>query len=161
MLDRALQRELLDTLRGAYPGALRCQHLVTTVGTSEEAAIANLVYLGEHDLCEPGVGFNMDGSHYFGLARITARGLDFLEDDGGLSAVLGTVVIRLHADTVRDLIGERIDAADIPAPEKSALRKHLASLPETVLREATTQLVRQGLCHLPDAIGWLRTSLGA
>jgi hypothetical protein len=93
------------------------------------------------------------------VARSAARGgSEASADDGGLSAILGVVTVKLHADTVRDLIAAKIEAAPIPSEEKSALRKHLGALPETVLRAATTDLVRAGLNNLPDAIHWFRRS---
>ena len=82
-------------------------------------------------------------------STITAAGLDFLEDGGGLSAILGVVTVRLHADTVRALIDAKIEASPIPAEEKSRLRKVLAHLSEASLRVATTDLVKSGLDHCP------------
>ena len=93
-------------------------------------------------------------------ASITAAGLDFLADDGGLSAILGVVTVKLHADTIRDLIGAKIDAAAIPAEQKSALKQRLAGLSGKALEAATADLVRTGLDHLPDAAHWLFRILG-
>ncbi len=77
-----------------------------------------------------------DGFIQLGAASITAAGLDFLADDGGLSAILGVVTVKVHADTIRDLIAAKIDTADLPVEKKSALKKQLAALPETALRAA-------------------------
>ncbi len=38
------------------------------------------------------------------LARITAKSIDLLEDDGGVSAILGVVTAKLHEDTIRNLV---------------------------------------------------------
>src|SRR5439155_24424734 len=103
----------------------------------------------------------VDGPIDIGPATITAAGLDFLADDGGLSAILGVVTVKLHADTIRDLIAAKIEAAPIPEAEKSMLRKRMAEVPETVLRSMTTDLVKLGLDHVPDAIHWLRAFVGA
>ena len=84
----------------------------------------------------------------------------FLRRDGGLSAILGVVTVKLHADTVRDLIAAKIHVAPIPAEEKSTLKTRLAGLSEAGLRAAASDLVKQGLDHLPDAIHWLRASVG-
>lgn len=51
-------------------------------------------------------------------------------------------------------------ASDAPPEEKSALKRHLAGLSEAVLKAATTDLVRLGLAHLPDAIPWLQKLFG-
>jgi hypothetical protein len=152
MLSREKQRELLLQLQERYPA-----HGYFHGETPEEAReiAENLVYLEQHRLCESGVQIGADGFIQLGAASITAAGLDFLSDDGGLSAILGVVTIKLHADTIRDLITAKIDAAPIPAEEKSRLKKGLASLSEKALGVAATDLVRSGLDHLPDAVHWL------
>ena len=73
-----------------------------------------------------------------GICTITARGLDFLADDGGLTAILRTVVMKLHADTIRDMLLAKADASGLPAPEKSALRKQIGNLPAAALHSPTT-----------------------
>jgi hypothetical protein len=157
MLDRALQRQILDLLKAHYPrGAIPIRDLEL----GEEQAAANLRYLEEHGLCHSGVMIGADGHLAFGESTITAAGLDFLEDDGGLSAILGVVTVRLHADTIRALIDAKIEASSLPAEEKSRLRKVLANLSEASLKVATTDLVKSGLDHLPDAVHWLRSLAG-
>jgi hypothetical protein len=93
-------------------------------------------------------------------STITARGLDFLADDGGLSALLGTVTVKLHADTLRDLIESRIARADMPEAEKKRITDHLRALPAEALKTVTTRLVEAGLDTLPNAIPLLKTLLG-
>jgi hypothetical protein len=156
MLERAVQRQILELLRKHYPFSV---HPVRELGLESGVAAANLRYLEEHGLCESGVQFGAGGDISFSPSTITAAGLDFLEDDGGLSAILGVVTVKLHADTIRDLIGAKIETSTMPAEEKSRLRKVLAGLSEAGLRAATTDLVKSGLDHLPDAAHWLR-SLG-
>jgi hypothetical protein len=157
MFSRQKQTELLLRLKELYPahGYFDCE----TAEEQREVA-ANLVYLEQHGLCESGVQVGADGTIQLGAASITAAGLDFLADDGGLSAILGVVTVKLHADTIRDLIAAKIEAAEIPAQEKSTLKKRLAALPEAALTPATTDLVRTGLDHLPDAARWLGRLLG-
>lgn len=82
-LDRALQRLVLEQLRDSYPDSV---DLTSLACSSHEHYQANLHYLYEHRL--------LDGSRLsdrgpgFVMGRITATGLDFLEGDGGLSAIL-------------------------------------------------------------------------
>jgi hypothetical protein len=157
MLDRALQRQILELLREHYPrGAIPVRDL----DLCEEQAAANLRYLEEHGLCESGVMIGVDEHLAFGSSTITAAGLDFLEDDGGLSAILGVVTVRLHADTIRSLIDAKIETSSMPAEEKSKLRRMVANLSEAGLKAATTDLVKSGLDHLPDAVHWLRSLSG-
>lgn len=155
-IDRDLQRQLLEKMRDGYPRG------VTFDMTPEQhqTYAANLVYLAEHGLCVSGVVMTDDERLHFGPATITAAGLDFLTADGGLSAILGVVTVRLHADTIRDLIAAKIDAAKLAPAEKSALRRHLEALPETVLRAGATDLVQLGLTRIPDIATWLHRLAG-
>ena len=156
MLSRDKQRDLLLQLREVYPNSASFQP--DPDETVHELA-ANLRYLEEHGLCESGVQVGIDGHIMLNPSTITAAGIDFLAEDGGLSAILGVVTVKLHADTIRDLIAAKIDAAAIPAAEKSRLKKALASLPEKALGAAATDLVKSGLDHLSDALHWLNTLL--
>lgn len=156
-LDRALQRRILERLREHYPERAI---ILGEVSAPDDAVVANLSYLEEHGLCESGLSWGLDGSCVVTPARITARGLDFLEDDGGLSAILGTVTIRIEAETLRNLLSARVDESDLPAAEKSRIKAHLAALSEAALKSATAELTKLGLAHLPNAIQWLRTLAG-
>jgi hypothetical protein len=101
------------------------------------------------------------GSHYaVSESTINERGLDFLADDAGLTAILGVVTVRLHADTIRDLIKAKIAEAAASEEEKGLFKRQLATLPATALEAATSQLVGIGLANLPNTIGWLRTLAG-
>jgi hypothetical protein len=152
IIDRTLQREMLEEMRKEYPRWV----CYAPAFEDQQRIAANLLYLSENGLCESGVEIGVDGHLHFGNSTISAAGLDFLADDGGLSAILRVVSVRLHADTIRELIAAKIEAAPIPSEERSALRQHLAALSETALKAATTDLVRTGLDHLPDVIHWLQ-----
>ena len=84
MLDRVVQRQILELLGKHYP---RGADPVTDLELSKEQAAANLRYLEEHGLCESGVIIGVDGHISFAQSTITATGIDFLADDGGLSAL--------------------------------------------------------------------------
>lgn len=77
--------------------------------------------------------------------------MDFLADDGGLSAILGTVTVRLHADTIRDLIETRISESDAPIEEKRRMIDTLKAMPEEGLKHLTTRLIDFGLGQSPGA----------
>lgn len=75
--------------------------------------------------------------------------MDFITDDGGLSAILGVVTVRLHSETVAE-IEAKILASDQPTEEKSRLLDRLRSMPEEGLRTLTQELVRTGLSRAPE-----------
>jgi hypothetical protein len=157
-LSRELQRELLFLLRQAFPRPVFGPN-VPNFG--QEAIIANLRYLEQHGLCSGGLQRSADGSFSFsGGTTITAAGLDFLEDDGGLSAILGVVTVKIHADTLRELLKTEVDRSNVSPEDKSWLKRELDKLPQAALSAATTELVREGILHLSSPIGWIRATLG-
>jgi hypothetical protein len=157
-ISRKLQHELLLLMRDQYPSAM---HNIPDFPNIEDRDIfVNLLYLEEHRLCKSGVTIGARGDPQFSGATINASGLDFLEDDGGLSAALGVVTIKVHADTVRDLLASKIDETAIPAEEKSRLKSAIKGLSETALKSGTTELVQTGLQHIPNVVEWLRTIAG-
>ncbi|MGJ7495567.1 hypothetical protein ACSFA8_10850 [Variovorax sp. RT4R15] len=162
-LDRKLQREVLGILRDTYPRPEQSR-LFNTAGCDsdrDEQIAANLIYLEEHGLVRSGIEFSLNGAViYQGGATITAAGLDFLEDDGGLTAILGTVTVKLHADTIRDLMLAKVEASGLPAPEKSALSKAISTLSGEALKEVAKKLVAAGMDNAPDAITFIRQVTG-
>lgn len=157
-LDRALQLAILRRLEPIYPFRYWLDEQEFAV--DRETFLCNAAYLEGHGLIESGWEIEDMGYRHVRDAQISAAGLDFLADDGGLTAILGAVTVRLHADTIRALLNAEIQASSLPATEKKTLSDHVSRLPETALQEATKSLVATGIRHLPDAIEWLRTLVG-
>lgn len=158
-LDREMQFRLLRSLADAYPQ--RCTRPPPEYAAQPKTVLANLLYLDEHGLCvahiEEWMGENGMG---WGYPIITAKGLDFLADDGGLHAILSVITVRFDAATLRQLINKKIDDLDEPEETKSVLKEHLKALPEAALKAGTTDLVATGLEHLPNALHWLQRLVG-
>jgi hypothetical protein len=160
-LDRSYQLMLLEKCASAYPlparpGALQCGD----DDESEHRYAANMLYLEQHGLVDAQVVVSADGMLSFGDPAITAKGIDFLADDGGLSAILGVVTVKLHADTIRDMLLAKADASDLPAEEKSQLKKQLAALPGAALQTVATKLAQEGIDQLPNFVHWARSLIG-
>ena len=83
-LDRGLQRDILRALAEKFPQYSRLKD-VYPQGASQEVEIYNLHYLLGHGLVE----VKTPDTTRVPPARITSAGLDFLTDDGGLTAILG------------------------------------------------------------------------
>lgn len=140
-LDRNLQREILKELNNIYPDSKTYEYwidaaiaqvvgVIETVGEAElyiAKRTANLRYLAEHGLV---VCNDKDLS---ATVKITAKGIDFLADDGGLSAILGVVTVRLHSDTIQTLLDAKINEANIPPEEKSRLKSILSKMGDVAL----------------------------
>ncbi|WP_215782780.1 hypothetical protein [Paludibacterium sp. B53371] len=157
-LNRPLQRELLCQLAEHYPEQVDiCALNSTIISSAPDELDANLTYLYEHGLVAPAPHFESLSSTNFFTGRsvhpvtITAKGMDFLEEDGGLSAILGTVTVKLHADTIRDMLEAKIMSSTLPSPEKARFVDTLKALPSEALKTFTNKLVELA-CENPQAV---------
>lgn len=148
-LDRNLQHEILKELNNIYPDSKTYEYwidatiaqvtgVIETVGEAElyiAKRSANLRYLAEHGLVV------CNDKNLSATVKITAKGIDFLSDDGGLSAILGVVTVKLHSDTIQALIAAKIDQAEISDSEKSWLKKELGKIKDTALSTLTENAI--------------------
>jgi hypothetical protein len=149
-LDRALQLSILNRYADVYPGASYDKW--TTFSEDEQTVSANLHYLREHGLIQFRGELSSEGSLIYQGGGITAKGMDFLADDGGLSAILGVVTIKLHDDTIKALIEARILSSNLPEPEKKRFLHRLRELPAETTKHLVLKLVDLGLDKGPQAI---------
>ncbi len=154
-LNRERQRTLLLELRDLFPDFLPNQE---GSGPEKLQRRGDLRYLMDHSLVDR-VEIEVHGRMNFLGWKITAKGIDFLADDGGLSAVLGVVTIRLHEDSIKALLIERIEKSNADATVKSELVKQVKALPAEGLKTLTTKALEAGLSVLPNAIQLLHTWL--
>lgn len=166
-LDRQLQYEILNILSEAYPSATTQVMNRVIELADEDKIIANLVYLESHGLLTSGLSNYSGGDPIINsaLLAITHRGMDFLVDDGGLSAILGTVTVKLHADTVKDLLAIEINHADLTPEDKKTFLAQLRALPAESTKHLVNTLVAEGakavLQKGPQAAQWLQTWMGS
>ncbi|WP_282361245.1 hypothetical protein [Pseudomonas sp. PS01300] len=156
-LDRALQYEILTALAAKYPGQIGNPY---EIGDDPDATTKNIYYLAEHGLIR--AKFSKELSALIQkpyLASITSAGLDFLADDGGLSAILGVVTVKLHEDTLRQLIAAKIEASALPEAEKRPLLQVVRELPGEAIKHLSTKLLDLGLENLPGATALIYTAL--
>lgn len=155
-LDRDLQRQLLQNFADIYPGRGQAGNW----DQGPEAVNANLSYLIEHGLINAAaISHPISGPVRIANIAITAAGLDFLADDGGLSAILGVVTIKLHDETIRSLIESRIEEADLPAEEKTGLLHQLRELRGESIKHLTMKLLDVGMENLPAALPLIQKTL--
>lgn len=153
-LNRDLQRTILEKLAAAYPGDTSAAWKEIENLASEELIIGNLLYLEAHGLLRSGLGRAIGSKWRINTAQfqITHLGLDFLQDDGGLSAVLGVVTIKFHDDTIKSLIEAKILQSDLPQPDKKRWTDQLRSLPAEATKHLVLKLVDKGLDSGPAAL---------
>ena len=152
-LNRELQLDVLRALRDAYPsGAGDLPH------AEDPNFPGNLWYLREHGLI---TAKSARPPHvYFFDCTITARGLDLLEDDGGLSAILGTITVKIDPDNLRSLMATQIEASELPADERSRVAQAMRSLPAQALQDLTTRIVNDAVSGWPRAIQLIQLFAG-
>lgn len=169
-LNRALQKAILLKLAETYPHP-NGEQLISYVSREEgytgfnnqsyNDIVANLFYLQEHQLIE---GFTIKyslGGHSienFSSTRLTHRGADFLLDDGGLSAILGTITVKFHEETIKSLLSAKISDSNLPEHEKSTLLTSLKNLSGKALEQVITKLVDLGFESADQAIPLLKTA---
>jgi hypothetical protein len=147
-LDRSKQLAVLQALAQIYP------RYTTEVfgGEPSEDDLANLWYLKEQGLVEGSLSLTLGQAVIFQGAKITAQGLDFLADDGGISAILGTVTVRLHADSIKELLLAKVESSSAPAEKKSWLKKQLDTASSETIKKIVGTVLDEGVKHAPDLL---------
>ncbi len=154
-LSRELQKEMLEHLRDCYPNG---SDEVVNLGDQEQST-GNLYYLRELGLVTLLDSEYMSGEKAIHQAKITAKGLDFIEDDGGVSAILGTITVKLHEDTLRQLIEAKVKVSNAPEDQKTGLLKALREAPGDAIKHLTEKLLDLGLENAPKAFPLIQTLL--
>lgn len=158
-LNRNLQRRILERLAEAYPENTSDAWDEIKKLADEQAVFGNLFYLEEHGLLASGVTRTLSGEYIVNTSklRITARGLDFLADDGGLSAILGVVTIKIHDDQLRDLLAARIQDSSASPEEKKRSLDLLREIPADATKHLARKLIDAGLEHWPAVLSAMQT----
>lgn len=157
-IDKALNRAILERLRPIYPGAV---DNAETLGIEHPDLAGHLWYLREHRL----ISFTEIPLLSTPLLRridavaITARGRDFLEPDGGLTAELGMVTVRLDAESLRALASARVQASAAPADVKTRLLAAIHDAPAQALQTVARHLAEAALAGLPSAWQLIQNTL--
>ncbi|MBD9432662.1 hypothetical protein IB257_22200 [Achromobacter sp. ACM03] len=155
-LNRETQLICLQRLAAEYPNEVN----VDSWENEFPDCAVNLAYLHEHGLINATIVRPMSGPAQVVAACITAQGMDFLADDGGLGAILGVVTVRLHDDTIKAMIESTILQSDLPQPEKKRWLDQLRSLPAETTKHLVLKLVDKGLESGPAALAAVGTVLG-
>lgn len=151
-LDRPLQLEILRNLRETYPARAMINDL-----PSHDELLANLHYLRELGLIDVIDDATIDNPHAILAPKITAKGLDFLEADGGYSAILNTVRIKLNPDDLCALLAMEVESSDLPVEKKSALNKTIRSLSATALQTFAERAASHAVSKWPELLTMLQS----
>lgn len=159
-LNRDLQRRVLEHLAEFYPDGVQRMDLAFH-DIEAKVLAANIRYLFEHGLVTTRWMETNTGGLEHGGVYLTAKGNDFLADDGGLSAILGVVTIKLHEDTLKQLLLDGIEASSEPPSMKAKLADQIRSLPADVTKQVVLEAAKDGMRQLPNLVSWLGKFLGS
>lgn len=157
--SRERQRAILVAARGVFPHEFVCANGIA--GVSATDAMADIRYLEGHSLLTVLSPRSISLRDWEVSVRITSKGIDFLEDDGGLAAILGVITVRLHDDTIKSLIEAKIEAADLPPPDKRRYLDALRELPAESTKHLAMKLIDAGLANVPAAWNAIQSTLSA
>ena len=158
MLNRDVQHRILTMLSDSYPTPVSDPS--EELGLDAKTGSQNLYYLAELGLITVSKERDIGPAYPTpAMATITAKGLDFLADDGGLGAILGTVTVKIHQDSIKQLLEDKIQQSDLTEQEKSGILKTLRELPSEAMSHLTTKLLDLGMGNLPAAGELIRKGL--
>lgn len=166
IIDRKLQNLILAHLKNIYSLERQCIDTWGTIqsfpgGEDTENLIANVLYLEEHGLLESGLRQSVDGRYSADNAsiKITCKGIDFMEEDGGLSAILNCVTVKLHDESLARL-EKFLARAPIESHVKGQYLAQLKSLPVDATKHLVLKLVDSALDNVPAALQLIQKALG-
>ncbi|MBA7796687.1 hypothetical protein HV356_24685 [Citrobacter sp. RHBSTW-01065] len=110
----------------------------------DDVLSANIVYLAEHGLLSIRNRTSDDPYSFLDNMRATNKGVDFMLNDGGLSAILNIQTVKLHRDTIvvlEDLIAISNMNDEDKQKAKSTLGELSTEALKTIVQTATSTLL--------------------
>lgn len=162
MIDRGLQHYILCELRDAYPKSVDYSEKYDYGSDEYNKFVANLVYLRSHGLISKdsildSKSIHINNPYQPAYASITHTGLDFLEDDGGLSAILNTVTVKFETDQLKQILESKINKSDLPKDKKSSFISIIRDLPAESIKQLTKRAIDYGLDNTANLIELLKS----
>lgn len=159
ILDRQLQKELLEKMSSAYPYSYNFDKEYSR-GTDEYNKVAaNLYYLEQHELISNESITLTINPPLIEMPQITHKGLDFLADDGGLTAILKVVTVKFDADQLKAILESKIMASDLPSEDKQKLLYQLRTLPAEAIKHLTLKIVDYGWDNIGSLVRLIKNSI--
>ncbi len=149
-ISRQLQLSILQALQDIYPDALLVQNLPGFA--MDKIFMGNLFYLREHglirggDIREPGQCRSMID------AEITKDGLDLLENDGGLDAIIDHHTLSIPKTEVIAKLITRLHETSLEAEKITTIKNQLESLPNKTLISLFREVLFEAITTSPEII---------
>lgn len=149
---RVLHEKILLKCIDVYPGYTKFAQFVSEFSEySEEEMSANIVYLAEHGLISIRQRTSDDPYSFLDHMRATVSGIDFMLNDGGISAIIKVHTVRLHNDTLTAL-EDIISVANLPEPDRASIVSKLRDLPADAIKHLTNELLTKAIVAAPAAL---------
>ena len=161
-IDRQTQKLILDTAYDSYPDSIstRTFNKLVEIAVDGDMLVANILYLEGHGLIKSGISRDISGNPFYkGGLIITSTGIDFLLADGGLSAILNVVTVKIHQDSIAQ-IEAFIQTTSLSPEDKKKYFSRLRELPFESTKHLLNKLLDLGLSQAPDALQLIQTCLG-
>lgn len=149
-IDRNLQKQVLENLMEAYPNHLPSETYtnITNLFADDDSFVGNLLYLEDHGLIYSGLKQGFGGYSISSSAmKITAKGIDFLQQDGGLSAILNVTTIKFHREAVV-VLEDLIALSNMTTEEKEKAKSTLGELSLEALKVVVQTATTAGLAAI-------------
>lgn len=160
-LDRELQQQILLAAADVYPDSIPMDVFKDISSKHSRSTVAaNIFYLSEHGLLKKEAPNALQGFCQISpTAQCTKDGVDFVADDGGIGAILNTVTVKLHEDTLREIIEQKIFQSDLPAKEKETFVQSLKKLPADSIKHLIMKLLDKGVESSPAILDLISSYL--
>lgn len=146
--DRELQRHLLTVCISSYPkNATLKDYDGKILKIEDDKLFANMVYLHQHGLIQIEPNINNDPFELLPKIKATAAGVDFMLNDGGLSAILKVHTIKFHRDAVV-VLEDLITISNMSDVEKDKAKSTLGEMPTEALKAVVQTITTAGLTAL-------------
>ena len=154
-IDRDLQHRILNLLIEHYPNDIDVE---ANLDEDRSKLLFNLQYLYEHGLIGEVLTATFDG-FVIEATKITSKGIDFMADDGGLSAILNVVTVKVEASQMVSLLETLVMSSNLSPADKQSMTSALRELPAESIKHLTTKVVDAGWDSLPGLMILMQTLL--
>lgn len=153
LFDREFQLQILLELQAIYPNLYDFQAKWQNTPEANKALV-NLTYLWEHGLISENSIMRSKtmgnlAPYELGYGKITKDGWDFLQQDGGLSAILNRITVKIDTSQMAQFLKA---VSLLPVAERQSLFDSLKKIPQTTLEHLIGKAVDVGFDGLTALI---------
>ncbi|WP_249415231.1 MULTISPECIES: hypothetical protein [unclassified Citrobacter] len=146
--DRELQHYILSCCINSYPAHTTWDSFDSEIMQVDDVKLsANMIYLAEHGLLTIREQRSDDPYSFLDNMRATCKGVDFMQNDGGLSAILNVQTIKFHREAVV-ILEDLIAISNMNDEQKEKAKSTLGELSTEALKIVVQAATTAGLSKL-------------